>query len=247
VVKPSIFSSDYERRMRRRRIGFTLFFVVAVFIIAGIYLIGKGHITDFLSKKAKQDVVVDKNKDKTDEGQKLVEGSYSLTLSGGKSVKAVYKAEGSAKTFTGISPEGNSISCSINSPGNKIVVYDGSSQTMTLVGIDGNIQDITKTTYQSTSGSQIQKDNVLSAHGGYIWCASPVFIGENKVAYISQLPWLNKTSKFVWIVDVVTKEHSRVKALEGEAVSFGKPDSKGLEVNIDGGIIYLAADGSVVE
>jgi len=246
VVKPSIFSSDYERRMRRRRIGFTLLFVVAAFIIAGVYLIGKGHISDFLTKKAKQDVVVDKNKDKTDAGQKTVEGSYSITL-GGKTIKAVYKTEGSAKTFTGIDPEENNIFCSINSPGNKTVVYDGSSQTMTLVGIDGSIQDITKTSYQSTAGSQILKDNVLSAHSGYIWCASPVFISENKVAYISQLPWLNKTSKFVWIVDVVTKEHSRVKALEGEEVSFGKLDSKGLEVNIDGSIIYLAADGSVVE
>lgn len=246
MVKPSIFSSDYERRMRRRRIGFTLLFVVAAFIIACIYLMAKGHISDFLTKKAKQDVVVDKNKDKADEGQKTVEGSYSITL-GGNTIKAVYKTEGSANTFTGISPEGNNISCSINSPGNKMVVYDGSSQTMTLVGIDGNIQDITKTVYQSTTGSQILKDNVLSAHSGYIWCASPVFISDNKVAYISQLPWLNKTSKFVWLVDLVTKEHNRVKALEGEAVTFGKLDSKGLEVNIDGNIIYLAADGSVVE
>ncbi|MHC1720586.1 MAG: hypothetical protein AB9844_08005 [Clostridiaceae bacterium] len=247
MVKPSIFSSDYEKRMRRRRISFALFFVIIAFIIAGIYLIGKGHISDFLTKKANQEVVVDKNKDKKEQEQKTVEGSYNLTLIGGSSIKTLYKTEGSAKKFTGISPEGNNISCSINSPGNKIVVYDGSTQSMTLVDTDGNIQDITKTVYQSTSGSQIVKDNVLSTHSGYIWCASPVFISESKVAYISQLPWLNKTSKFVWIVDVVAKEHSRVRALEGESVVFGKPDSRGLEVNIDGRIIYLAADGSIIE
>lgn len=235
--------------MRKRRIRFTIAFIAAAIVVTGIFLIGKGQINNFIAKITKQSSVseVEKNATNAAVETKKTEGSYKITLSANKQIDVLYKIDGESKLFTGISPQDEKVSFSINYTGNKIVIYDKNMQSMTLVDIDGTVQDLTKNEYRSTSGEKILKSDILNSKAGYVWCDSPVFISETKVAYISQLPWLDRTSRFVWIADTSTKEHSLVKTLEGESITFVKPTEKGLEINIDGQIIYLSEDGSVAE
>jgi hypothetical protein len=71
-----------------------------------------------------------------------------------------------------------------------------------LFDTNGNKEDITNPEYVSSSGTVISKDNQLSSNPNYIWCSSPKFIDDDNIAYISQLPWLNKSSKYIWIENI---------------------------------------------
>ena len=136
----------------------------------------------------------------------------------------------------------------INQPGDKIVVFDSGTQSMILIDTTGKVQDITSQNYKSSSGTLYKKENVLKAYKGYIWCSSPVFISDTKVAYISQLPYFQKTKEYVWIVDVTTGKNTKINnAYSGEKITFGELVSKGLQINIDGSVYYITINGSVVK
>jgi hypothetical protein len=116
---------------------------------------------------------------------------------------------------------------------------------MICMGSDGNKQDITNAKYVSTSGTTFDKNTILSTKSDYIWCSSPKFIDNDNIAYLSQLPWFNKTTKFVWVENLKTKVNTRIENLSGEDVKFESLQSKGLPVVLDGVTKFLSPTGTV--
>lgn len=126
-------------------------------------------------------------------------------------------------------------------------MFDNKAQSIILVDINGNKQDITNSRYVSSSGTEITKTSQLSAQPSYIWCSSPKFISEDTIAYISQLPWIGKSTKYIWIENVKNKTHSLVEGIEGEDIKLDKITDKGLILTIDGKIMYLTSGGNITE
>lgn len=91
------------------------------------------------------------------------------------------------------------------------------------------------------------KNSELSSDPNYIWCSSPQFIDDNNIAYISQLPWIGKTTKYVWIENLNDKSHTVVQNIQGEDLKLDKLTDKGLTVIEDGKTVFLKADGSISE
>lgn len=62
--KPSIFSSDYEKRMKKRRIRIIALILVLIVICFGVWLLGKNKVQ--LTKKGKSKIIdnIDSNKEK---------------------------------------------------------------------------------------------------------------------------------------------------------------------------------------
>ncbi|WP_186431296.1 hypothetical protein [Clostridium sp. BSD9I1] len=269
--KPSIFSSNYKRRMRRRRILIALITVCVISAVTATWLLTKNGFkkkitdikTDFLTKeneRSKQINDESKNKDnlnkkqseaktpvqKTPE-QKKEEG-YELTLANGTKIKVVYEGQREEKKFKHIVPLESKTQYDISPNGKAVVVFDDKIQRIKYMDISGKVTDITRNQYVSTSGNVvINHDEWLQSKPDYIWCTSPKFIDDNNIAYISQLPWLNKSTKYIWITNIQGSNHVYVQTVNGESIKFNNIDPKGLSTAIDGNIFYLKSTGEVVK
>lgn len=262
--KPSIFSRDYEKKMRRRRIGVVLGVIGIIALCVVLYLfvsrnlkqkftdtdkknkIIKEHSYDL--KKSIEHKASNKKEDKKSQVDiKPKETGYDLTLSDGEKIKVIYEIENNEKKFKYIHPLESKVKYDISPDFKKFVVYDNKSQRIILLNIEGNQTDITNNKYVSTSGSVvIEHDQLLKNKPDYIWCAEPKFIDNNSIVYISQLPWLNKTNKYVWITNLVNNTNVCVQSIQGQEISFGKITEKGIPVTVDGNVMYLNGNGEIV-
>jgi hypothetical protein len=263
VSKPSIFSKDYQKRMRRRRKRTALLIVAAVIVAAAAFLAGKNFLSngsqqqsngtatvedkkEVDSKTATDKTETDKTATETKEADTPVEEGFEFKLADGTAMKAVYTTTGTVKKFESVSPKEKNVYFNINPTGDKIVVFDSAAQSIMLIDAAGKVQDITNPSYTSSKGTVFKKENVLSQYSGYVWCSSPAFISDTKVAYITQLPYFGATSKYVWTVDLTTSKHSTVSSVKGEKITFGKLEAKGLTMDVDGSVFYITPAGSAV-
>lgn len=258
MAKPSIFSKDYENQMRKRkkRISFTILITAIVVIFVSVYMKGMFKSVSKNEVKTKNSITTDKEKAKSTESRKVEatepqkikksEG-YDVKLSSGKTVSAVYENKNNDITFKSVSPSDSNILYNISPSGKNIIVFDDKAQSIILVDIKGNKQDVTNMQYTSSSGSVTLKNAQLSSQPSYIWCSSPKFIDNDNIAYISQLPWIGKTTKYVWIENLKDRNHSLVQEIQGEDVKLDGLTDKGLTVIEDGKTVFLKADGSISE
>jgi hypothetical protein len=215
-------------------------------------------------EKLKSNIAVDKENVKSTEvkspsmeSSKKVEDSqqkkeqnkqgYDIQLSNGETVTAVYEVKNNDKVFKEVIPMEKKIVYNVSPSGKSMVIYDDKVQSIILLDISGNKQDMTNPQYTSTSGTVITKNDQLSADPKYIWCSSPKFINEDNIAYTSQLPWIGKTTKYIWIENLKEKTHTFVQGIEGEELKLDNLTDRGLTVNVDGRTVFLTADGSISE
>lgn len=266
MVKPSIFSRDYEKQMRKRRNRIIFGVCISIIAIMFVAISMKGTFKN-LGKdmgKLKSTIMADKEKAKstevknpsTEKAKKVEDNQqktdqskqgYDIQLSNGETATAIYEVKNNDKVFKGIAPVEKNIAYSISPLGKNIVVYDDKVQSIILLDIEGNKQDVTNPQYTSTSGAVITKSSQISSDPKYIWCSSPKFINEDNIAYISQLPWIGKTTKYIWIENLKEKTHTFVQGIEGEDLKLDNLTDKGLTVNVDGRTVFLTSDGNVSE
>ncbi|MCT8978199.1 hypothetical protein N4T77_16525 [Clostridium sp. CX1] len=264
MVKPSIFSKDYEKQMKRRkrRIVFIgclsiIIIVFAVMSVKGIFEEVRKDMTKNLTTTDKKDVktIDPKNSEKEEpkktetkeNGKDKKPEGYDIQLSDGKTITAVYEVKDNNKLFKEIAPAENNVSYSMSPSKQRMVVFDNKVQSIILIDVNGNKQDVANPQYTSTSGTVISKDSQLSSQPDYIWCSSPKFIDEDNIAYISQLPWLGKTTKYIWIENLKDKSHILVQGIEGEDITLGDLTDKGVTVTSDGRTVFLDASGNISE
>jgi hypothetical protein len=246
--------------MRRRRMGFAVLIVAVVIFAAAAFITGKNYFSKNNQQQASNTststdktptetkMPTDKTPTETKTADTPKEEGFDFKLADGTSLKAVYTLNGTVKDFQYVSPKEKNVYFDINPPGDKIVVFDSGAQSMILIDSTGKVQDITSPSYKSSSGTVYKKENVLNSYKNYIWCSSPVFISDNKVAYISQLPYMQKTTEYIWIFDVTTGKNTKINnAYSGKKITFGGFDNKGMKVDIDGSVYYITTAGSVVK
>ncbi|WP_099336390.1 hypothetical protein [Clostridium cadaveris] len=268
--KPSIFSREYERKMKRRKVGIISLIVIVVLIL-GFLVFGdyaKPFIKDkigFISakinkgeeknKETAKDIVEDEKTPDSEEKENITdkapeekEMSYDVTVSDGVTVKALYDEKDGTKSFKFIEPGSNKVSFDINKSSQQMLLLDESSQKMVLQDINGSTKDITLETYVSSSGTQFLRTNILGTNPGYVWTKSPKFIDDTHIVYISQLPWFNKEGRYyVWILDVTTNSHSNINGLEGASITIGALEDNGINIDIDGNKFILNSNGSATK
>jgi cell division protein FtsL len=260
VVKPSIFSKEYDKKMRRRKRNLIILVIVCIFVIALAVIYIRGAFKDVLKEtnKIKSNISAENKpvKDSSKGAKAPVEnkskstekaGSYKIELSDGKSANLTYEGKDSEKKFKSVSPGDGSIVYDISPSAKNIVLFDGKSQSILLVDINGSKQDLTNPKYVSTTGNVIEKNTQISNNPSYMWCSSPKFLDDNNIAYTSQLPWLGKTQKYVWIENIQNKSHVMVQGIQGENVKLQGLTEKGLTVVEDGTTVYVNASGSITQ
>lgn len=269
--QPSIFSKEYEKRMKRRKKNMTLLVVVLLLgaLVIGVKFLAKpiktSNIRDKLQAWIDSDTEynkpsVDNTKDdeksedtseseKSDEKEKQTESSViDLVLSDGTTLKASYEMDNeNKKVFTTVDTNGADLQYDISPSKQNIIVMD-KTQNMILYDIDGNNKIITKNQYVSSKGSAFNKDDILNSNPSYIWNESPKFLSDDKIVFATNRPYFGTAanSKYIWITDLNTNADTVLWNNKGTSVSIGNKDDKGVSVNIDGKSLHVDANGNIL-
>lgn len=264
LAKPSIFSKDYERRMKKRKrlVTITVLLVLAALLI--IVFNSKIKNLDFTNIKANIQAWVDSDKpeekkDSEEEAKELEERPETvekkpeklyvdINVAEGITVKAEYIEEAGIKKFVEITPiEGYTFNISPSKE--KLLILDN-AQNMKVSDTNGNVTDITKGSYISQAGTTFMKETILQSNPSYIWHSQSKFIDEDNVVYVSELPYFGKngTKKYVWIHNISSNTDRTIWNFVGQDIVIGDiVPEKGITITLNGNVYYLNGEGVVVQ
>lgn len=264
--KPSIFSKNYRKRVRRRKIRIVTI-IVAVVLVAGIGIATvvsgdklSAWTESFLSSVKSHKVVADENSEQGEEDiaaevpvetpepeEKDETLKYDVELESGKKVGFTYKEEGTSRKIQ-VVQGGLQLKCVISPSQDTLLILDEESQDIYLLDKDNNLNKITNPQYVSTDKQVFTKEAVLNGNSGYKWVSDAAFIDDTHVAYASGLPWINQTnSLYLWIYDVSNKSHKGYYNVKGQKLVFGEIAENGLKVSVDDKETTINAQGTIVK
>lgn len=259
MAKPSIFSSQYEKQLRRKKriksIGIFLAVCVAIVVVIRVYLQinFKGvNFKDMASKfqasttkkntsESKTQGVVTKRKTNT---KKEASKAVNVQLTNGKQVIVTY---GENKKIKSVNLNGLNGEYDISPSLQSVIIYEKDGQNIFYIDSNGTASDISYKSYSSTSGTVFSKDEIIKSNPNYVWCASPKFVDDNTIVYISQVPWFdNRTDKYIWRIGLSDKSYGNTN-VHGNDVKINTVSAdKGIQLVIDGNTQYMKADGTVL-
>lgn len=268
--KPSIFSKDYDRKIKKRKkVILALIIIPIIGLVIFLSTDFKGLIntrisstfsngskddkvqkksgevtkeqTDAQKAKAKQAATIAKAKADADKP------SFIVSLSDGQKVTVEYDVSSAKRTIKGVLST-NGILYDISPSKKSIVIQSTKNQDILYVDVNKTSKDITKKTYISSNNQTYSKEEQLKSNPKYTWSITPKFIDEDNIAYVSELPWMNeKKVQYIWKLNLKDNVNMQVKPASGIKITFGKVNSKGLEANIDGNLVYVTALGGVTK
>lgn len=224
MAKPSIFSKDYEKRMKRRRLKIAGIIVLIAVVSLGLFYKFKLKDMDFNqivyslqawvnsdnnapaneSQKPAETQKPQPEKEKPTEIE-VKEENISFNLLDNEKVDFKVDVENGNKTFKGLVNEGYQYDISPNKT--EAVILD-KDQNMFLLNVDGAVKNITKQEYISKKGEKYPKDAMLKKEKDsgkdYLWGTDPKFIDDNTIVYKSNLPYFGASAKnqYLWIFNI---------------------------------------------
>lgn len=261
--KPSIFSRDYERQMRKRRKRIFLISILSVFLIGTLFIAVAMNSINMETLRTKVQNWIDedeiKNEENTlieeenieedfaEEAPKEIENkTIDLLVREGLILKAEYEENNGEVKFKGIKDIPSNIYYVLNPKNNLILTID-ENQNMKVFNIDKKEAIISKENYVAPNGEVFNKNTVLQSYEGYLWNVEAKFIDNTKVAYITNLPYFGYSlDKYIWIVDLNDNSHKTLWNSKGKDIKLGDIKEKGLEVTIDGIVKFINSNGELV-
>lgn len=264
MKKPSIFSKDYEKIMRKRKRKRIVIGILSICII-GI-LVTEVANYDFSKLKDRLQAWVDEDKEKY-VGDQLVDTDESI---GSTEVEEPVVEEVPSEKYLDVTISDTPISFKIKEENSQILIesvkevpenyyiYIGNNgkdavvldpnQNINIVYASGEIKNVTLAQYIGPDGEVYIKDNIRNLYQGYIWHSTPVQISEKKVAYITNIPYFGyNLNKYISIIDIDSNTHSTIWASKATEIVFEQMNEKGLEVNIDGNLRYVTSNGELIQ
>lgn len=263
--KPSIFSRDYERKMKKRRRRIIAISVIGVLLIGSLVMkiaISNINMDSFRNRvqiwidedKTSEDKNNDISNSENNNDEQIVEEApnepeikiIEFTVNENSILKAEYEDIDGTIKIKGVSEVPSNIYYDINQSKNLILTID-EKQNMKLFNVNKKEANITKDKYTAPNGEVFNKDSVLQTYDGYLWNVEAKFVTDTKVAYISNVPYFGyDLNKYIWIVDLNNNTHNTVWSSKGKEIKFGDLKEKGLEVVIDGNVKYVNQNGDLV-
>ncbi|MPQ44641.1 YncE family protein [Clostridium tarantellae] len=261
--KPSIFSKNYQKKMKRRKITI-ITLIIIIIALGGTFILGnfsnfnvKDKVKYFFnkSKMLNGNLVEKQNKDSenlntieqktnknindqnSEKKDIIKEKTITSTLSSGDKIYIKYEENSTNSEKTILTVEGNGkYSFDISPDKKKVVVLDDLSQDMKVIDVNLGEKDITKPSYTTSKGKTYNKEDILKSFPNQIWGIEPKFLDDNNIVYISNLPYFGDGDlyKYIWIFDLNTGEYKVLFNSKGKDIKFNELDINKLIVNIDG-------------
>ncbi|MEG0296507.1 MAG: hypothetical protein RR620_07275 [Clostridium sp.] len=259
MKKPSIFSKDYEKQMRKRRRKMILIGIILCLGISGTYLYVTNDGIDFSAIKVKLQAWVDSGKEVVDEEDSVLTNApvvepepepekietIDVLLDDGTEIKvSLNKDENGVVTFNEVL-SGTGV---VISPDKTRIMFVDNKQDIRIVNTLKEETVVSKENYQSTQGSTYTKESILQQNEGYVWHKDARFLSDTKIMYVTNLPYFGQNlNQFIWTLDLQTGEHKTNWAGKAKEIIVGEFGEKGLEINLDGKIKYVTIDGNIIE
>lgn len=264
MAKPSIFSREYEKRMKRRKRNFLIIFILIGIGIAISTFKILNNVTDYSNVKQKiqawidsdsshnnkETVVEEKPNEVVQEPElpKSEEKFLELSLKNGDKVKAIYVDENGILKFTNLETEDKQVSYDISPTGKKILILEN-DQTITLYNIDGTSKIISKDEYKSTKGAIFTREATITSNPQYLWNNSPKFINDDSIAFITNRPYFGTAAKkqYLWITNLNDNSDVIKWELAATKLEISNRDEKGIKITANGNIYYVDTSGNIVK
>lgn len=248
MAKPSIFSKDYQKKMKRRKIfiGST---IVLVIVIGGLLVVKKsltfntnGNQPSKVNRENKEEIqnnqedIVSVPKEENKKEETLIEEkSINGPVVDGTPLKIQYEEQNGEKSILSVIG-GGTYTYDVSPDKKKVIVIDSKTQDMKTFDIDSGEKNITKASYKTRSGKIFNKDSILKTYPNQIWNEQGKFIDDNTIAYISNLPYFGSgyLDKYIWIVDLKTGNHKVLMHSKSKDIKFKDIDNSTLKVEING-------------
>jgi hypothetical protein len=222
VKRPSIFSKDYEKQIRKRRKKIILLIIVpiiglTIFLITDFdSMLDKGismrkSLNNIFLNKSKQDTNVDENQPpELKKEEEVVKPQPEVEEPKESQVEApienkifpITLSDGQVINveYKVLGAEKNiegvsdpkDISYDISPSKKSIVIQSKVNQDILYFDVNKNSKDVTKRSHISSKGKKFPKQEKITEEPNYIWSIMPKFIDEDNIVYVSELPWMNK-------------------------------------------------------
>ena len=263
--KPSIFSSKYEKKMRKRRRNITILSLIIILavVLAGAKLIYnpinfskiKQNLQAWVESDTGNEAAVnneketaldnEENKPEPEKSEEPKEASIDIVLSSGTIAKAVYKTENNTTQFIEVTGLDQYVDYDISPLKDKIVICD-TNGVMTIYNIDGSSTIISKDNYISSQGTSFLRTDVIANNPQYMWNRYAKFITEDKVIFITNRPYFGTDSlaQYLWITDINDGTDKVLWNIHGSSITLSESSEDKVSANIDGTVYVIDADGN---
>lgn len=259
--KPSIFSRDYERKMRKRRrriasISIIISLIVGVLLLKLVYNNINGEAirnrvqawidsdrpeNNLSQANSNEEIEAVTPEKEPEEELKIME----LKVNDNSVIKVEYEQVEGKDVFKEVKENPNNIYYDIN-PGKNIILTIDEKQNMKIFNIDKKEAVVNKDKYVSPTGEAFIKDNVLATYKDYIWNGSAKFINDTTIAYVSNMPYFGYgLNQYIWILNLDDNSHNTIWASKATDIKLNAIKEKGLEIILDGNAKYINQNGEI--
>lgn len=268
--KPSIFSREYERKMKRRKRNFIFFSLIIILLACAAVLkfvynpvnfanikanmqawIDSGNTSEEIASEesaVKENEAEDIQSEEEEEVKTPIEEYIDIPLSSGKTAQAVYVEENGEKVFTSVKNLDEGVYFDISPLKKQVLVCDVNS-VITVYNIDGTSKTVSKDQYVSSKGTVFTKDNTLQTNPGYLWNSNPKFVSEQSIVFVTNRPYFGSAAvkQYLWMTDIQTGDDKIYWDLAAENITVGDREEKGLKITVNNRDYFIAQDGNYLQ
>lgn len=268
--KPSIFSREYEKKMRKRRRNTIIISLAILAVISGLVIKVICNPIDYANIRKNIQAWIDSDttnvaeKTKVDnqeptkeevkepikeEPPKPVEESINVVLISGNTAKAVYTNDtNGGKIFRTLETSEKNVTFNISPSGKQMIVTDNNS-VITLYNVDGTSKVVSKEQYVSTNGSVFPRTDAVKNNPQYLWNVNAKFINEEKMIFVTNRPYFGagNLKQYIWVSDLQAGTDQVLWDLAGASIEIGEKEEKGVKITVDSRIYYIDLNGNYVQ
>ena len=273
MSKPSIFSREYERKMKRRKRNTIAILILIIVVVSAVVLkftyapIKFDNVrqniqawidsdTSGIPQETAENTEITTSEEIEDEPEvveevKEPEEQYmDISLVSGNIAKAVYIEENGQKVFKELQGVETGVTYDISPAKTQMLVCDTNSQ-ITLYNVDGSSKIISKDQYVSKKGGTVfTKEATLASQPQYLWNANPKFLSEDSIIFVTNRPYFGTAAvnEYVWISNYNNGNDTVLWDIKGKKAEIGNKSDKGVEVTVDGTKhYYIGQDGLITQ
>lgn len=264
MAKPSMFSRNYRKQIKRRRIIMTVVLTLTLFgiTLVTVNVFNRGAIFSSIKNSAvsgssngEETIKEETSKEETTETEEVAqekkqEDIINKEISLNNSEKVFIAINASDNKIKDINIDNNIYSKDVSPSKQSAIIYNKSTQTVYYIDKDFNVKDITYKQYITTKGVKKTKESVLAGNPKFVWVSNPRFVSENLIVYTSQVPWF-ETNLYLWSYNLSDNSYRNLtyngNMVSGDTFEFQSVNEKGLVFSTGGNSYVVTPDGNVIK
>lgn len=257
--KPSIFSRDYEKQIRKRKRVIIIISIIALLLVGMVTVKFTAKAFDFTGIKGKIQQWIDGDTSDNNIIEDVpnlepipevpietVAKTMDLKVDGSRILKMEYEDVNGVIKFKDAKDVPSGIEYDI-SPSKELVLITDDKQNIKVFNTKGEENNVTKDSYIAPNGEVFKKEVVQSTYQDYLWHKNAKFVNDKKIVYKTNMPYFGYgLSQYLWIIDLENKSETTLWQSKGNDIIIGEIKEKGLEVTIDGNVKYINNDNNLV-